>query len=465
MFTLSCAIYVRVSTEEQVKEGFSISAQLERLRAFAHSQGWEVTHEYVEEGWSAKNIKRPQLQKMLSDLKENEFNVILVYKLDRLTRSVIDLYTLLKDFEDHNVSFRSATEVYDTSTAMGRLFITLVAALAQWEREQLVERVKVGLEQMVDEGKKPGTQNLFGYRFDVNFKCEIIEEEAEIVRWMFQLYADGYGYRAIADKLNERGINTKRTSMKWGTSSVRLILKNDMYIGIFRYGDKVKYNTHPPIINEVLFHQVQKRMNSKQLTDSRKGKLTLTGLLKCGHCNEHGMNGNYDKRDQIVYYRCSKCNRSASENKIVDLILKELEKMITSKEYFLSLITNSKDDEQDYIELKKELEAIIAQKNKALDLYMDENSPFDKDELYARTIKLNEREQELLLQMDNMDVDFDSPEMKYDKIKNLTGIVDEFHRAEPMTKKELLENIFEKIIYIREKKGRHSPINLEYFLK
>ncbi|MBP3951166.1 recombinase family protein [Bacillus suaedae] len=462
---MSCAIYVRVSTEEQVKEGFSIAAQIERLRAFATSQGWNVTHEYKEEGWSAKNIKRPQLQKMLQDMKNKEFNVILVYKLDRLTRSVIDLYTLLKEFEDNAVAFRSATEVYDTSTAMGRLFVTLVAALAQWEREQLVERVKVGLEQMVDEGKKPGAQVLYGYRFDVDFNCEIIEEEAEIVRWMFQLYADGYGYRAIADKLNERGIGPQRTAGKWGDSSVRLILKNDMYIGVFRYGDKVRYNTHPPIISEVLFHQVQKRMGSKQLSDSRKGKLALTGLLKCGNCNEHGMNGNYDKRDQLVYYRCVKCNRSASENKIIDLILKELEKMITSREYFLSLVSDTKENEEAFRELKDELETVTNQKNKLLDLYMDENSPFSKEDLYKRTLKLNEREQELMLQIDGMDIELESPESRYDKIKNLTGIVEEFHKADLMIKKELLESLFEKIIYIREKKGRHAPVNLEYFLK
>jgi len=351
---MSCAIYVRVSTDEQVKEGFSIAAQLERLRAFALSQGWEVTHEYVEEGWSAKNINRPQLQKMLQDIKKEEIQVILVYKLDRLTRSVIDLYTLLNEFEESKVSFRSATEVYDTSTAMGRLFVTLVAALAQWEREQLVERVKVGLEQMVDEGKKPGPQELYGYKFDTDFNCEIIEEEAEMVRWMFELYADGYGYRAIADKLNQRGIKTKRSAKEWGPSTVRQILINDMYIGIFRYGHKIRYDTHPPIINELLFHKVQKRMESKQISDTRKGRLMLTGLLKCSHCNEHGMNGNYDKRDHKVYYRCMKCLRSVSENKLIDPILRELEKLISSKEYFLSMVKDQHFNESEFLAIKNE---------------------------------------------------------------------------------------------------------------
>ncbi|UOE96040.1 recombinase family protein [Alkalihalobacillus sp. LMS39] len=462
---MTCAIYVRVSTDEQVKEGFSISAQLERLRAFATSQGWDVSHEYVEEGWSAKNINRPQMQKMLKDIKKGEIDVILVYKLDRLTRSVIDLYALLKEFEDHNVAFRSATEVYDTSTAMGRLFVTLVAALAQWEREQLVERVKVGLEQMVDEGKKPGAQELFGYKFDTDFNCEIIEEEAEIVRWMFQLYADGYGYRAIAEKLNQKGIKTKRSGKPWSFSSVRLILTNDMYIGVFRYGDKVRYNTHPPIVNEILFRQVQKKMKSKQVTDSRKGKLMLTGILKCGHCEEHGMNGNYDKRDQKVYYRCSKCFRTASESKLVDIILKELHMLITSKDYFLSMVKNPQNDEQELLLLKEELETVTTQKKKLLDLYMDENSPFDKDELYSRTVKLNEREQELLLTLADMDFDMDSPDTKYEKIKNLTDIVEHFHKADPPTQKELLETIFEKIVYFRHEKGRHTPIKLEYSLR
>ncbi|MGF9826753.1 recombinase family protein, partial [Brevibacillus agri] len=129
------AVYMRVSTEDQAREGFSIPAQREKLLAYVHSQGWEVAAIYADEGISAKDTNRPALKRLLRDIREGNIDVVLVYRLDRLTRSVLDLYRLLQEFEKYDVRFKSCTEVYDTTTAIGRLFITLVAALAQWERE------------------------------------------------------------------------------------------------------------------------------------------------------------------------------------------------------------------------------------------------------------------------------------------------------------------------------------------
>lgn len=263
---MKVATYVRVSTDEQAKEGFSIPAQRERLRAFCESQGWEIVEEYIEEGWSAKDLDRPQMQRLLKDIKKGNIDIVLVYRLDRLTRSVLDLYLLLQTFEKYNVAFRSATEVYDTSTAMGRLFITLVAALAQWERENLAERVKFGIEQMIDEGKKPGGHSPYGYKFDKDFNCTIIEDEANTVRMIYRMYCDGYGYHSIAKRLNELGIKP-RIAKEWNHNSVRDILTNDIYIGTYRWGNKVVLNNHPPIISETLFRKVQKEKKKESRSD------------------------------------------------------------------------------------------------------------------------------------------------------------------------------------------------------
>lgn len=124
---MKTAIYIRVSTEEQVREGYSISAQTQRLKAFCISQNWEVENLYIDEGISAKNMERPALQKMIKAIEQGKVECVLVYRLDRLTRSVFDLYKMLETFDNYDCKFKSATEVYDTTSAMGRMFITIVA--------------------------------------------------------------------------------------------------------------------------------------------------------------------------------------------------------------------------------------------------------------------------------------------------------------------------------------------------
>ncbi|MEB3750011.1 recombinase family protein [Geobacillus icigianus] len=462
---MKVAIYVRVSTDEQAKEGFSIPAQRERLRAFCASQGWEIVQEYIEEGWSAKDLDRPQMQRLLKDIKKGNIDIVLVYRLDRLTRSVLDLYLLLQTFEKHNVAFRSATEVYDTSTAMGRLFITLVAALAQWERENLAERVKFGIEQMIDEGKKPGGHSPYGYKFDKDFNCTIIEEEADVVRMIYRMYCDGYGYRSIADRLNELRVKP-RIAKEWNHNSVRDILTNDIYIGTYRWGDKVVPNNHPPIISETLFKKAQKEKEKRGVDRKRVGKFLFTGLLQCGNCGGHKMQGSFDKREQKTYYRCTKCHRITNEKNILEPLLDEIQLLITSKEYFMSKFSDRYDQQEvvDVSALTKELEKIKRQKEKWYDLYMDDRNPIPKEELFAKINELNKKEEEIYSKLSEVEEDKEPVEEKYNRLSKMIDFKQQFEQANDFTKKELLFSIFEKIVIYREK-GKLKKITLDYTLK
>lgn len=292
------AIYVRVSTQEQAEEGYSIKAQLERLQAYATSQDWKVVKTYIDDGESAKDMNRTNLSKMLEDMKENKFDCVLVYRLDRLTRSVLDLYTMLNTFEKYNVKFKSATEVYDTTNAMGRLFITLVAALAQWERENLAERVRMGMHQKAKEGK--WTVSIPPLGFDKNGDYLVInKKEATIVQEVFNLYLSGkYGVGKVARIMNQRSIKTKAGST-WNFNTVHYILSNPIYIGTMRYNYRVNTdqyfeveNVVPPIISQEDFKEAQRLLSLRSKFHPRKATspYIFTSVLKCARCGSR-MNG------------------------------------------------------------------------------------------------------------------------------------------------------------------------------
>ncbi|WP_050182806.1 recombinase family protein [Domibacillus robiginosus] len=320
---MKVALYIRVSTEEQAQHGYSLAAQEERLRAYALSQDWDIAKVYRDEGRSAKDLKRDQLQRMLADLKIGLFDVVLVYRLDRLTRSVLDLYELLKIFDRHDVKFKSATEVYDTTTAIGRLFITLVAALAQWERENLAERVKFGMLKKASLGEWMGGIIPYGYTFD-GTAFRIVEQEAELVKKIFKM-GKTKGMEAISKELNAEGHRTKR-GFKWSGFSVHYMLRNPVYIGNFRYNDGSGKTYQPledqrtfeselidPIITEKEFWELQRILDSRKCNKGKSltGKYYFTSVLRCGKCGAYmtGTAYKYKEKNGVEtkkkYYRCS----------------------------------------------------------------------------------------------------------------------------------------------------------------
>lgn len=421
---MKTAIYIRVSTQEQAEEGYSIKAQIERLNAYATSQDWTVVKTYIDDGQSAKDMKRTDLTRMLEDMKEDMFDCVLVYKLDRLTRSVLDLYNMLEIFEKHNVKFKSATEVYDTTNAMGRLFITLVAALAQWERENLGERVRMGMNQKAKEGKWTVAIPPFG--FDRNKDYLLInEKEAPIVREIFDMYLSGkYGTGKIARMLNQRGIFTK-SGANWNDNTIKYVLKNMIYIGTMRYNYRVNTENYfeitdvvQAIIKEEDYDEVQRILKLRGTQHPRRATspYIFTSNLRCSRCGGI-MFGKQGGKPQYINYsyicrnsRFGTCKQgSISQNYLEIQFLKLIEewdyKNLINDE--LQNSQNTKTDSQEKIkQLKKELSEI--DERRVQWQYAWVNKMITDQDLLKRNEEENEAEERTKKEIKNINTGIDS---------------------------------------------------------
>ncbi|WP_194840872.1 recombinase family protein [Filobacillus milosensis] len=295
------AIYCRVSTEEQASEGYSISAQLHTLRQYASLYGWQVVEEYVDEGISGKDIKgRPAMQKLISDIDKGKFQAVLVWKISRLSRNMLDTLVLLDKFEKYDVKFISYSENFDTSSPIGKLVVQLMASIAEMERNTLSENVKLGMTQRANEGRWNGGI-VFGYD-SIKKELVINHEEAEIVHLIYNLYANGKGLKAIANHLNKSGYRTKRNK-HFSINGIATILDNHVYIGKIRWlqvenWDKKRRRgknpnpilvdgEHEAIISEELWNIVQARRQSKSFKQRQSHEpFLLNSILRCPDCGQ-----------------------------------------------------------------------------------------------------------------------------------------------------------------------------------
>ena len=265
---MNTGIYVRVSTDEQV-DGFSINAQLEKLCKYAEACEWNIVDIYIDEGISGKNIcDRKELNRLLDDICNYKINNVLVYKLDRITRSVKDLIYLIELFDKYNCTFNSMTERIDTSNAVGRMFIKIIGIFAEFERENLAERVSMGYEQKTREGNYTNCNGVYGYDYIKGYGLVINKEESNIVKRIYFMFLDGESMLGIARKLEREFIKTKRGG-RWSASTIKSILTNPLYIGNVRYGLHknnsfvVNGKNIEKIITEDIFNLVQNKFTYK----------------------------------------------------------------------------------------------------------------------------------------------------------------------------------------------------------
>lgn len=242
------AVYRRVSTEDQAKQGFSLAAQLKRLRSYASAQGWIVAGEYVDDGYSGRDVKRPAYQRMIAE--RDLWDAILVLKIDRIHRNSRNFMAMMDDLRMSGKDFVSATESLDTATATGRFVADMLQRIAQLESEQTGERVHMGMRQAAEEGKFLGMSDPYGYRFDRKRRnLVVVPEEASVVRDIYRRYHDDQAtMQGITDALNNAGVPTKR-GKRWTKRQIFRILHCPLYSGTRHWDGVLTPDAHEPIVS------------------------------------------------------------------------------------------------------------------------------------------------------------------------------------------------------------------------
>ncbi len=307
------AFYTRISLDESVQK-YSLSAQEERLEAYCKGQygdDWTLFNVYRDSA-SGTTMERPELQRMVADARERQFDLIMVFRVDRFSRRVGELAMLAAELKSYGVDLKSATEPIDTSSPAGMMIFQTLGVFAEFEQKSIVERTKVGMLKKAKTGSWPGGRVPLGYRFEKERGLQIDENEAPIVRRVFELYVQGQsGSSAIAQELNRSGYRT-RTGKKFGRKAVLDILRNVMYRGQFMWQKQAFDSPHAAIISTELFESAAAIL--QQRSDETAGKRwhnqderVLSGLVRCGSCRSRMVGVSANVRGQKhAYYACCK---------------------------------------------------------------------------------------------------------------------------------------------------------------
>lgn len=393
------AIYARVSTMNQAEEGYSIDGQIDSLEKYCEAMGWDVYNKYIDAGFSGGSLKRPEMTNLINDVKKGLFDTVLVYKLDRLSRDVRDTLYLIKDvFNINKIDFVSIQENIDTSSAMGTLFLTLLSAIAEFEREQIKERMQLGKLGRAKSGKSmQWAKTSYGYDYiKETGTLSVNPYQALIVRKMFEWYLSGMSITKLRDALNEQYGQDK----EWSYRTVRVILSNPVYCGYNQFKGQIFPGTHEAIISEEDFNKTQEEIKTRQRTAAQRfnprpfqAKYMLSGIAQCGYCSaplaiKLGMKRKDGTR--LVKYECKqrhprktkgvtvynnneKCDSGFYfKDDIEHFVLTEISKLQTDSDYIDKLFSNTDKETIDRASYQKQIDNLTAKISRLNDLYIDD---------------------------------------------------------------------------------------------
>ena len=317
---MKAGLYIRVSTDMQARDGESLAEQEVSTQGYCNFRNIPVVTVYREEGKSAKNTNRPQFKKMIRDCELGKIDTIVVKKIDRLSRSLMDFEKTISFFEEHNINLISIHENFDTSSAMGRAVIRIIVTFAQLEREQTSERTIDVLKYRAEQGLWNGGCPSLGYDNDEKLGLVINVEESKIIIAIFDKYIELASYKKVAEYLNNLGYQGKQYTSRRGkkqggnkftNTAIARVLKNQIYIGKIKYRGELSPGKHQSIVSEDVFNQVQEIIKKNTVIKScfkRIGvhNFLLEGLVKCGECGSiMSPKWSLSHSKRYFYYECT----------------------------------------------------------------------------------------------------------------------------------------------------------------
>lgn len=355
------AIYSRVSTFDQVREGHSLEEQERRLKAKCEAENYEIYKVYTDAGISGKDtVHRPAYQQMLKDMRKGKFNLVMAYKLDRLSRSIVDFEEFFNELKKYNCGIELLVEKIDTTGAAGMMFARILGIFAQFERELIKERTLIGTESAAKKGHFGGRPPL-GYKKDIENKTWVVDkDDAKIVKEIFDLCLKGKSQFQIATKMkakypslfafyrtNKETGEKKAVYRSWTDSSISAILNNKSYIGIYEYRkcikdkETIEIDKVPRIISDEVFYDCQTALerNKRNYYRSEEKKYLFMQKVVCPKCGRIlACNGARNKQHKLyLYYKCKDCGFYVREDWLEEVVVEKLKEMF---ELYLILESN-----------------------------------------------------------------------------------------------------------------------------
>ncbi len=463
------ALYVRVSTQEQAKEGYSIKEQIDRLKKYAEAHEWLVVKIYTDAGHSGANMNRPALQDMIEDIIAGKIDKVAVYKLDRLSRSQKDTLELIEDiFLKNNCDFESMSEKFDTSTSFGRAMVGILAVFAQLEREQIKERMSMGIEARIKEGKWRGGATVpFGYDYEAALEKLVVNEyEAMIVKEVFKAFTEGDTFYKIRNDLSEKG-HTYRNG-KIDLRNLRYMVRNKTYCGYQKHNDEWIKGLHDAIIEEDTFEKAQEIIEEKKRRFEETGQKIgieavsthLSGFIYCARCGaryskyktgtaKYGFHLNYGcysrhKKTKIMIKDPNCKNKNYRMEELDGYIFGEIKKLAIDPEYIKMLKKDAaKDDEVKNIHaIESQIKSIGAQLSRFMDLYG--LGTYSLEELDQKTKPLSEQRNKLKRELEKLKAN--SKRITEDQVMHLVSTFDEVVESGDLhDKRAIIEQLINRI--------------------